>query len=367
MTRSEPLHARPARSNRERVALHESWWRRENDRPLVDNFVPLDLPFKGLDINVPVGQIGERKSTNARVMAEAAQDLLVVQRVDFGPALIPALAGAGFMHDAHTSWNTPVAEHCRDLKVRPFDPRHPLWIAYTQRREELLRHWSWDTFLPGHLNNVGPFDILAALLGPENLILEMTDDPEGVKALSLQAAELLADVMHADIRALREHGPSEGTTDVFGFWLPGNGTRFVEDFTALIGPEYVREFVLPASRRAVHGFDSVLYHTHSAAWRNLPTMVDLQCRLAVEFGTDPGEPGLQTRIDTTRRLQQLGLPVQYGSWNHVLTQDEIRHVVSSLQPRGLALRFQFRDRADSEATFSRITKATYTHIKDATI
>lgn len=341
-------------SNRDRVKLHEAWWRRENTRPLVDNFAPVAMPHGGLDIEVSVERIGERKIGNARALETVAQDLLVVQRVDFGPAILPALAGAGFHHDPHTSWNTPVAERCSDLKDLRFDRNHPLWIAYAERRDEMLRHWSWDTFLPGHLNNVGPFDILAGLMGSEALMMQMFDDPAGVAEVAGAAAELLADVMREEATALRKLGPAEGTTDGFRVWLPGNGTRFVEDFTALIGPEQTRECILPASRRATEGFDSILYHTHSAAWKNLPIMAEVGGRVAIEFGTDPGQPDLDTRIATVRGLQERGLPVQYGSWNHPLGPAERQRVLDALDPRGLIVRFQVSSVTESESIYREV-------------
>lgn len=285
-------------------------------------------------------RIGGRKRANGLALAQVAQDLLVVQRVDFGPAFLPALAGAGFHYDGHTSWSTPVAERCAEVKFRGFDPSQPLWEAYVVRRAEMLKHWSWETYLPGHTNNIGPLDIVAALIGTENLRMQMSDDPEGVKALSLEVADFVAEIMRDEVATLRAKGPADGTTDVFRIWMPGNGTRFVEDVTVLIGPEQTREFVLPASRRATQGFDSVLYHTHSAAWKNLPIMTEMGGRLAVEFGTDPGNPDLDTRIAAVRALQECGLPVQYGSWNHPLSDAEIQRVVDRLDPRGLILRFQ---------------------------
>ena len=341
-------------TNREKIELHKTWWRRENNAPLQAHFAPIQLPFGGLDISVPVKEIGPRKQANAVVQATVAQDLLVVARVDFGPAFLPALAGAGFQHDGHTSWNIPIAERCADVTIPDFTPDNPLWIAYTERREQMLAHWSWEGYLPGHASNVGPLDIVAGLLGPENLALEMYEDPAGVLELALAAADLLAAVMREDLAALRARGPADGTTELYSIWLPGNGVRFVEDFTALIGPKQTREFVLPASRRATQGFDSILYHTHSAAWRNLPIMAEIGGNVAIEFGTDPGGPDLATRIVAARQVQELGLPLQYGSWNHRLSDVEIDQVVTGLDPRGLILRFQTESCAEAAKLYDRI-------------
>lgn len=340
--------------NRDRIRLHEAWWRRENERPLVDNFTSAKFPYPELDFNVPVEQIGERKRANALALGEVTQDLLVTQRIDFGTAFLPALAGAGFNADGATSWNTPIAERCADVELKPFEPSGALWDAYAQRRTELLKHWSWDTYLPGHTNYIGPLDMVAALIGSQNLLMQMYDDPDGVGALSLSAADFINAVMLDDINALRSAGPHDGVTDIFQLWMPGNGSRLAEDFSVMVGPDQTTEFIVPAARRTVRGIDSVFYHTHSAAFRNVPIMAGIGGRVAVEFGTDPGRPELEDRISTVRGLQERNIPVQYGSWKHPLTDEEIRRVVEGLDARGLILRFQTESAEESRRLYERI-------------
>jgi hypothetical protein len=120
--------------------------------------------------------------------------------------------------------------------------------------------------------------------------------------------------------------------------MPGRGCRLTEDFSVLVGPRQVRSAFRPADSRVAAAFDSILFHTHSGAWRSVVDLVQIGGRVAVEFGTDPGKPGLQDRIATARRLQQLGLPVQYGSWKHQLTAAEIAQVVAGLEVPGLMIR-----------------------------
>ncbi len=320
------------------IPLHLAWWNRTNRRPLVANWAPLDLPYTGLDLHVPPEAIAERKAANAAVEATIQQDLLVTQRVDFGPALIPALAGAGFQDDGRTSWNHPVAETCAQVRIPAFDPGHPLWVAYCARRDRMLDAWAWDRYLPAHTNNVGPVDILAGILGPDRLAAEVMDDPQGVAELALQAADFFIAVMDAELAALQARGPADGATDLYQIWLPGRGCRLTEDFSVLVGPRQVRDCFQPADRRVAAAFDSILFHTHSGAWRSVVDLVRIGGRTAVEFGTDPGRPGLAERISTTVKLQAEGLPVQYGSWRHPLTDAEIAEVVRGLDPRGLMIR-----------------------------
>lgn len=321
------------------VDLHLSWWKRENRRPLIGHFAPLHLPHSGLDIDVPVEAIPARKIANAKAQAFLAQDLLVTQRVDFGPALLPALAGAGFEHDGSTSWNHAVVSSCRDATVAPFNPDHPLYRAYAERRDAMLKGWD-GSFIPGHTNNVGPFDILAGIVGPETLAMDMLDDPQRVIALGEQAADFFSAFMHEEIKACRKVGLMDGMSDLYSIWFPNNGIRMVEDYSALVGPDLVESVLQPVVRRAVASFDSALFHTHSAAYRGLLPLTDTGILTAVEFGTDPGGPDLDTRLKTAQQLQAAGHPVQYGSWKYPLTPAERARVFAELNPKGLMVRFQ---------------------------
>ncbi|NLS91992.1 MAG: hypothetical protein GXX96_07405 [Planctomycetaceae bacterium] len=325
---------------RDKVELHKRWWARTNDAPLVGPYVPLDMPFGGLDINVPPARMAERALRNAEVAHHAPGDMLVVARANFSVAHVPAIAGAGFQYDEHTSWSVPVASSISELRVKPFDPNHPLFIEYVRRLEPLLEHWSWDTYLPGLDDYLGPLDVLAGLLGPGNLAIAMMEEPDEVKKHAMDAAQTVRDMLHYELRLHREAGLTEGVTDGFSVWLPGAGVRMSEDFSALVGDRQFREFFIEPDSLIYESVDSSFLHVHSAAHRCMPGILDCRKLGAIEFGNDPNGPDLDTRIACGRMVQEKGLPLQMGSWNMPLEEGDVRKLVTSLDPRGLIVRLQ---------------------------
>jgi hypothetical protein len=342
---------------RRQAALHGAWWRRANAVPLVKNWYPEPGPCGGLDIDVPVREIAARKLRNAEAQRAsiALQDSLITAGVNFATALYPAAAGADYRFDAHTSWTVPKASRARDVRIGPFDPHQPLYAQYIARLEAVLAHWSWDTYLPVPGGRDGPSDILAGFLGPEALAVELYEAPDDVKAAAEAATDFMCEAIAYEKRLFRSAGVGgEGMATAFNTYQPGWATVFVEDFTALIGPDHYREFFLEHDRRLVAQFDSVLFHTHSAGYRNLPEMLKLPRHVAFEFGNDPKGPGPAQRIEAVRAILADGRPAVCGSWNILLPAEEIGRIVHGLPAQGLDLRFQCGSAAEARDLYERI-------------
>ena len=328
--------------NKSIAELHRKWWKRENDRILVSNYFPVIMPYGGLEIDIPPSQMVTRKKANDEAVAEAGvpSDTLNVQGVSFGPAIMPALAGAGFEYDTHTSWSVPAYDSAKLAKVNTFDPRHPIWQKYIQRLEPLLENWSWDTYLPSLADYLGPMDIVAGLIGSEKLAMELYDNPEDVKRLAMDAAKLLSEAIDFELKLHRKAGLTDGVTDVFSVFLPDRGVRLSEDFSTLVGPDQFQEFFHEPDSYVCKNFDSVFMHIHSGAIQCLPGFLEVGGMGAIEFGNDPNGPSVDERIEAGKLVQKKGLPLQITSWNIKLDNHEIRRIKSSLDPKGLLVRFQ---------------------------
>lgn len=315
--------------------------------PLVAPYIPATFAYGGLDIAVPPTEIAARKKADSAVAAGLPGDLLTVASVNFGPAFLPALTGAGFEHDGHTSWSVPAFHTADEAKVRPFDPNHPLFVEYRRRLESLLENWSWDTYLPGLADYLGPVDIAAGLLGPETLAMEMLDNPEAVRRLAGETARFVADALDFEQDLHRQAGVPGGTTECFCVWLPGRGARLSEDFAALVGPEPFDTVFVEADMLACRHCDHVFMHVHSAACRNIPGFLRNPAIGAIELGNDPNGPGLDERLAAARLIQQSGRALQFGSWDIPLPAAEIERAMKSLDPAGLIVRFQLRPGEDA--------------------
>ena len=352
---------------RQQAETNLAWWRRENNVPLVKNWFPEKSPCGGLDIDVPVSEIAERKLRNAEAQHQsvALQDSVITAGVNFATALYPAAAGAAYKVDRHTSWTVPTATRAKDVRIDRFDPGQELYAAYITRMEAVLAHWSWDTYLPVICGHDGPGDILAGFLGPEVLCLEMYESPDDVKAAIEAATDFMCDAIAFERTLFESAGAIDGgMATTFNTYQPGWCAVFVEDFTALIGPEHYAEFFLEADRRIIEQFDSVLFHTHSAGHKNIAEMLKLPRSTAFEFGNDPGGPDVAQRIEVVQSILADERPTTFGSWNIPLPVEDIDRIVEALPAQGLDVRFQCGSAEEARDVYARIKDSAPTDTKN---
>jgi hypothetical protein len=341
---------------REQTQKYEVWWRKENDRPLVNSYYPQKLPFGGLDVNVPLDRLLERKLANAEVLhrSPCPQDTLIVQRVNYGTALYPSVAGAEARFEDGTSWGVHTCERAEEIEITPFDPAHPVYRTYLQKLELLLENWSWDTYLPVPSDYAGTFDILSAFMGPENLMVEMMSESDDVARAADAAADFMIDVIRFEKGLFRSAGFREWSPTLFASWQPGWSGLFSEDFSALVGPDHYREHILPYDRRVLAEFDSALFHTHSAGYKNNLEMLALPKTVAFEFGNDPGGPDTDTRIETVQAMLDDGRSVMMGSWSIPLSDDDINRIANALPSQGMDYHFQCNSAEEAAELYGRL-------------
>jgi hypothetical protein len=327
-------------NNREVIKLQEERLQLTNKEPLVSNFTPIELPHGGLDIDVPISEIKTRKLQNAEVAATVQQDKLVVGHINFGPALVPALFGAHFDYDKDTSWNHPITNSIQDLEIVKPSFDNPLWIQYEERLEQLLKGWSYDTYIPSVSDFLGPLDILSALIGPETLSMALLLEPDIVKEKSIQIAHYLIDVFKHQDSLIKSAGLTEGNADVFSKWLPGGGVTISEDFSALVSPAHYEEFFLEPDSIFSESIATAILHTHSVAHKTMDNFVKIRNLRSIEIGNDPNGPDMDTRIIAAQKIQAAGLGVEFGSWEIPLPIEEIDKALSSLKKEGIIFCFQ---------------------------
>jgi hypothetical protein len=346
-------------TNRERIALHRLWWARANEVPLALIYTPARYPYGGLDVDVPPERIHERKRANAAVAYAIPRDTLVNGYVDFATALIPAMLGAGFEWNEHTSWAIPAVDSILDVRITSFDPGQPLFRAYIERVEAMLAGWTWDSYLPANYAYLGPLDVLAGLLGPQQLALELYEHPDYVKELAIEAAHFLSEMVRHELELFRKAGITGGTPCAFGYWLPGDGYLFSEDFCALVSRKHYAEFFLEADMLFAQAVDSAVLHVHSQGAQCIPAILENPHLRGMEIANDINNRDIRVVIEAAKQVQARGLPLQVSSWEHPLEDDEVDLILSELDPRGLIVALQARSVEEAAALYARVTGAPY--------
>ena len=341
-------------TNLQRIALHRLWWNQENSQRLALIYTPLTYPYGGLDIEVQSSEIAHRKRADAAVQYQEPKDTLVTGRVNYATALIPGMLGAGFMYDGYTSWAIPNAQSILDVNIAQFDPHHALFQNYIEKLQALLEDWNWATYLPVTNAYLGPMDVLAGLLGPQQLSLDLYEHPDHVKGKALDAAHYLVEMVQYELGYFRSAGIQDGTPCGFNYWLPGSGFLFSEDFCALVSRRHYETFFLQADIEFCKSVDSAFLHLHSAGLQCLPSILENPYLRGMEIAHDVGNLDIRPVIQGARSVQWHGLPVQISSWEHPLQDWETELILNELDTPGLLVALQANSYEQAVEYYSKI-------------
>lgn len=330
----------------EKLALHLAFVAGELPRPLFRLFPPSGEPsrFPNCDNDLSLDDVVAKYRHAAPPAVD--DDFFPVARVYFGTAMMVALAGGNFSSDGSTTWAHPVADSAVGLNIPPLDEDLPIWRNYIGKLRA-LRNAEIPGVMLGLPDLIGPLDIAAGLLGPEQLCLDAMFEPEAVSSVLSECLRLWKEVFDVQVREL---GLAEGgMVTVFGNFMPGRASLWSEDFSALIGPETYRKFGLALDGELAAYLDSSIIHIHSSAGRCLPAIKDIEKLSVVEISNDPNGPPLSTILGWAAEIQAAGKSVMLSNWEHPLSDGDVDEILGKLDHRRLLVTLQCSSEAPAEA------------------
>jgi len=181
--------------------------------------------------------------------------------VNFGPGCLSAMIGGSYKWARSTVWfeNEPVIT---DWKNAPTPVLH-LESAMYQMVDTLTEHFlaageNGRKFYTSLTDIGGTYDILASLRGTENLLLDLYDHPDEVKAYIEQLQPLWMDYFsqYAN-RLIARQGC---VTNWMPIWSDRPWYPLQCDFSYMISPEMFEAFILPDLRYQTENMDRSVYH-----------------------------------------------------------------------------------------------------------
>ena len=297
------------------VATRDQWarfWRDELDHPLVaivvpkEGVEPVDPPpyMAGADGNydAPINQALHWAETHEFLGAAIPSC-----RVTFGPDHFAALLGAELEFNADsdgTSWCVPFVEDWDDVEIRfQLDGK---WWQRTAEFIRAMRHRTGDSILPCGTTLSANLDALAAIRGPERLLLDMAVAPDKVHRALDQVTQAYEDAMDA---LAEELGVAElGQINRHGMYAPDGRINVPQcDFSSMISPAMFREFAVPQLTREVSSLAAAEYHLDGPdAIRHLEAICGIDGIHIIQWVPGAGEAAEQDWTDLYARIDRLG-------------------------------------------------------------
>jgi hypothetical protein len=183
------------------------------------------------------------------------------------------------------------------------------------------------------------------LRGHTDSLLDLADAPEDSATLLRH----LGDVFCAFFTETWKRVPlfCGGYFDAqYSLWAPGPIVRMQEDATAAYSPAYYRKFVQPVDRGIAARFSHSFIHLHSTSMVLLDAFLEIQEIRCFEINRDACGPPLAAMIPHFRKVQQSGRPLLIRG---AFSEEEIRALLDSLDPRGLFLNIMVNGPAEVAA------------------
>ncbi|NLC67651.1 MAG: hypothetical protein GX754_02455, partial [Clostridiaceae bacterium] len=178
--------------------------------------------------------------------------------LSFGPDEIAAYCGGElvFSEDSpNTNWSKPFVEDWESALPLRIRDDNALWcrlLKFHRKAAEKLQGRLLLTVIDLHTN----MDLLSAVRGPENLCLDLYDQPEMIDKAMESARALFPKIWNS----IREAGKMDEYGYVSTFFSKHGAATLQCDFSCMISPEMFKRWVLPALEEEAGYVNHALYH-----------------------------------------------------------------------------------------------------------
>jgi hypothetical protein len=250
---------------------------------------------------------------------------------NLGPNVYAAFYGAELDYGEVTSWIRHCVHERADLERLKFSRDN----IYFRKIEELTRvalQKCAGQFMVGYTDLHGSLDCAADWRNPQELCLDLADDPELVHALVSRANENFLPVFDHFDAVLKAHGQMSVT------WMaiPSRGKMHVSscDFTNMVSCAVFDEFYLPSLRAEVRHMTHNIFHLDGKGMlRHLDRILAMPEILAIQWvhGVGDDAPIMQW-LPVIKKIQAAGKGVLVDLQLH-----ELEPFIAATDLRGLYL------------------------------
>lgn len=197
-----------------------------------------------------------------------------LHRIYLGPMFHVAFLGCEPNFMPSTTWYKPVASTLDELLRLELDHDNKWWkLALEITRRSAQR--SNGFYLTTVWGILAIIDTIAELVGNENLLIAMAEEPEKLKALRDHITPWIKESFEKGWRAAG--GTQDGTVDWMMLWGPGKVVTTQCDFSVMISPDMFRDFVKEDLEASFAFADHCIYHLDGEEQiRHLDTLLSIE-------------------------------------------------------------------------------------------
>ncbi|MDP2931122.1 MAG: hypothetical protein Q8O05_01320 [Chloroflexota bacterium] len=243
----------------------------------------------------------------------------------------PAIMGCEVEVSSDSLWTKPLppGQAPTDLTTLGENP----WLAKAIEITGVLNRKFGKTYPTCPPDVLGPADMLAAILGTEQMCLDMIDNPAKIKSLVGLCTDVWLGV-HEKFKPLEIEFRGGHCESRFQLWAPGVTTVTQDDCAIFFSPKRYDEFLTPVNRRTFASSPYSIMHAHTGAAHTFEAILSIPELGAMQVHLDPNGPSVAEMIPTLVKIQRMGKPLIIFK-EFKLT--ELETLLDGLRPEGLCI------------------------------
>jgi hypothetical protein len=314
------------------------FWNKENhDRPLItisglkDGYIPkkITAPEKFEDrwTNIEYVIESSRESFASTFFGgEAFPNLWP----NLGPDIFGAILGDKIAFGENTSWSLHTMGGWENAKKFEFNPENKWWKKIKQMTEAVVEDANGN-YLVGITDLHPGADGLVSLRGPENLSMDLFDNPDEVKKAIFELSDVFKTVFDELYNITTKK--QRGTSNWLGVWHPEKFYVTSCDFIGMLSSSMFMEFIEPELLSELDWMDASIFHLDGpSALRHLDALLEIPKLNGVQWCYGAGQPTARFQIEVLKKIQNAGKLI------HISVEPaDLDTLLEQLKPEGLII------------------------------
>jgi len=217
-------------------------------------------------------------------LAEAFPNL----ETNLGAGSVAAYLGSEVQLREDTIWYEPCIEDWDETPELTFLPENKWFLKHLELLRALREIVGDDVCvnMPDLMENL---DILAALRGTQDLMMDTIDDPENIKERVAQINNVYFEYFDRFYDLIKDEQGGQSFS-CFQIWGPGKTAKLCCDASAMISEKAFRDFALEPLKEQCEKLDYVLYHLDGVgAIQHVDALMEIDGIRALQW--TPGDDG----------------------------------------------------------------------------
>lgn len=214
---------------------------------------------------------------------------------------------------------------------------------------------SRDDYFVSMPDSTGNADALAHLMGTENLLPTMLEEPEAVHGALDKIQKAYERIMREVFAIVRDVNEGGSCVDWLSTWAPGFHAQMQCDMSVMISNSMFEEFILPELQQQCRLLEYPIYHFDGIEQRrHLDDLLSIPELRAIQWTQVAGQPPCTDFLPDLKKIQDAGKNVLI-----LVNPSQIRPLMENLSSKRLFLVTTANTREEADAIIRTVAELTH--------